>query len=392
MKTLPIILGLWLLLTPALHAGAETNNPGDDPAAVQKQLDALEAEIQKFREMLEATRGERSKLEENLETNEKEISDLLKKIEQIEKDLKSVENKVSALTEQRVDLEHARSEQQALIARQIKAAYKMGRQEFLKVVLNQEDPDEMSRMLTYYDYFNRARTDQVERYKRTISELTRVTTALEVQNRELETNRLTLANEQRSLERARTEKQATLSSLNQEIARTGSLLDVREKDRERLEALLERITAGIINLPTPQDTVPFANRRGDLVLPVVGQVTNRFGSTRSEGKLRWNGVFIEARQGEPVTAVHYGRVVFSDWLRGFGLLLIINHGDGYMSLYGHNQVLYRETGDWVIAGETIATVGDSGGQNRAGLYFEIRHAGKPTDPQLWCKAATAKAA
>lgn len=123
-------------------------------------------------------------------------------------------------------------------------------------------------------------------------------------------------------------------------------------------------------------------------MPIAGRVTNRFGSARSSGKLRWNGVFIEAEPGTPVTAVHYGRVVFSDWLRGFGLLLIVDHGDGYMSLYGHNEVLYRETGDWVTAGETIATVGDTGGQNRSGLYFEIRHAGKPTDPQHWCRVRT----
>ena len=155
---------------------------------------------------------------------------------------------------------------------------------------------------------------------------------------------------------------------------------------ERLQALLDRITASIADLPTPGDTTPFVREKGKLLLPVSGRITDRFGTSRNNGKLRWNGIFIAAPRGAPVRAIHYGRVVFSDWLRGFGLLLIIDHGDGYMSLYGHNQVLYTEVGDWVTAGEIVATVGDTGGQNRAGLYFEIRYKGKPTNPQLWCQA------
>ena len=145
-------------------------------------------------------------------------------------------------------------------------------------------------------------------------------------------------------------------------------------------------------MPIPEDAEPFGAMQGKLYLPVTGRISHRFGNRRNQGKLRWDGVFIDADEGVPVHAVHYGRVVFSDWLRGFGLLVIINHGEGYMSLYGHNQALYRQTGEWVHAGEVIATVGDTGGQSRTGLYFEIRIAGEPSDPQKWCVARAQGAA
>ena len=140
------------------------------------------------------------------------------------------------------------------------------------------------------------------------------------------------------------------------------------------------------------DSIPFESMKGQLMLPVAGTISQSFGADRNIGKMRWRGIFIDAPEGEPVHAVHYGRVVFSDWLRGFGLLLIVNHGKGYMSLYGHNQTINREAGDWVLVGETIATVGNTGGQNKTGLYFEIRIDGTPADPQRWCQTRAGRAA
>ena len=148
----------------------------------------------------------------------------------------------------------------------------------------------------------------------------------------------------------------------------------------------------LANLDAPRSAQPFAGMQGKLLLPVEGRISHRFGNQRNQGTLRWHGIFIDAAEGESVYAVHYGRVVFSDWLRGFGLLMIVSHGEGYMSLYGHNQALFRETGDWVSAGEVIAAVGDSGGQDKTGLYFEIRIDGKPNNPQNWCVTREQRAA
>ena len=254
------------------------------------------------------------------------------------------------------------------------------------MLLNQEDPDEIARMLVYYDYFNKARADQIKLYNRTLAQLEQVSLALADELTLLRENQLALNLERQRLAQAQKEKQATLNTLIARIKAAGSEITRRQQDRSRLEQLLSRLQSRLANIPIPGDATPFSEMRGKLLMPVQGRVAHRFGQRRNQGRMKWQGVLIDAPEGDPVYAVHYGRVVFSDWLRGFGLLLIISHGDGYMSLYGHNQVLYRETGDWVAAGHVVATVGDSGGQNRAGLYFEIRIDGKPSDPQQWCLA------
>jgi septal ring factor EnvC (AmiA/AmiB activator) len=262
----------------------------------------------------------------------------------------------------------------------------------MKVLLNLEDPDKVDRMLTYYDYFNKARAEQIQQYRATIEQLATVKQLLESENRALVDNRARVVEQKQSLQNVRHDKQVTLRQLNQEIVSTGGEIKKLTQNRQELETLLANINLSIEALPSAVDAATFASRRGRMTLPIAGTIVNRYGSQRSSAKLTWNGVFIAADQGEPVQAIHYGRVVFSDWLRGFGLMIIISHGEGYMSLYGHNQVLYKETGDWVSAGDNIAAVGDSGGQSQMGLYFEIRQSGKPTNPQQWCQQKKQRAA
>ncbi len=376
---------LTLLVLICLSATAKAEDEVSQ-AQVEGKLKELEAEISKYKELLENTEGEKSEIEKTLERNEKGISDLINKIEEIEEELDENEDKVSSLRSRQSELLGAKQEQQHYIERQIRAAYEIGNQEYLKVLLNQEDPNEIARMLTYYDYFNEARAEQIQGYNQTLVELDSVTLALTSEMEALRDNRLALDQQRRSLSAAQKEKQATLQALVAQIKSTGTEITKLEQDRGRLEQLLNKLQNSLANIPTPGNATPFSSMRGKLVLPVNGKIAHGFGHQRNQGKLKWQGVFIDAPEGDPVYAVHYGRVVFSDWLRGFGLLMIISHGEGYMSLYGHNQVLYRETGEWVTAGDVVATVGDSGGQNRTGLYFEIRIDGKPSDPQRWCVA------
>ena len=385
----PLIFLLTLSLATMVSATAEQKM---DQAELEKKLQALASEISKFKEMLDKTHGEKSNLESNLEFNEKNINDLLKKIQTIESDLSKGEDKIGRLFNKQKELQRAKSEQQQYIANQIRAAYKIGDQEYLKILLNQEDPSQISRMLTYYDYFNRARAEQVEAYGQTIQQLQNVAVLIGAENQVLVKNRSNLQRQRSVLLGVQEEKRKILIALKKEISTTGKEIEKLVADRQQLELLIQRIQHGVANLSTPTNVVPFASLKGQLLLPVAGKITHRFGNRRNAGKLRWTGLFINAPEGDPVYAVHYGRVVFSDWLRGFGLLTIINHGEGYMSLYGHNQVLYRVTGDWVTAGETIATVGNSGGQQNPGLYFEIRVAGKTADPQSWCMARAKRAA
>ena len=265
-------------------------------------------------------------------------------------------------------------------------------QQYLKVLLNQEDPDALARMLVYYDYFNEARASQINQYNEVLTELEQVSADLNLTVQALASNHQALQDERSALASAQHQKKLSLQALRHQIRSTGTEISKLEGDRDHLEKLLTHIVNQLTEMPERFDGTPFASMRGQLVLPVVGNVLATFGKKRNAGKLRWEGLLIEADEGQPVYAVHHGRVVFSDWLRGFGLLLIISHGEGYMSLYGHNQALYLDTGDWVSAGDLIATVGDSGGQTKPGLYFEIRIKGKPSDPQQWCVARSQRAA
>jgi septal ring factor EnvC (AmiA/AmiB activator) len=380
---------LFLALLPVISAQAEQSGSQGE---IEARLKALEKEISNYKETLDSTEGQKSVVEATLERNEQRINKLINEIDTIEKELDTTNDKVSSLTERQKELLTVKSEQQYYIEQQVRAAYEIGSQEYLKVLLNQEDPNEIARMLTYYDYFNQARSRQIESYNLTLLDLDRVTQELAEETVVLESQRRDLGAQQKSLASVQKEKQMTLKALISQISTTGSALLKLEQNRGRLEQLLDKLEESLANLDAPRSAQPFAGMQGKLQLPVEGRISHRFGNQRNQGKLRWHGIFIDAAEGESVYAVHYGRVVFSDWLRGFGLLMIISHGEGYMSLYGHNQALFRETGDWVSAGEVIAAVGDSGGQDKTGLYFEIRIDGKPNNPQNWCVTREQRAA
>ena len=380
---------LFLALLPVISAQAEQSG---SQVEIEARLKALEKEISNYKETLDSTQGQKSEIEATLERNEQGINKLINEIDGIEKELETTNDRVSWLTERQKELLTVKSEQQYYIEQQVRAAYEIGSQEYLKVLLNQEDPNEIARMLTYYDYFNQARSRQIESYNLTLLDLDRVTQELAEETVVLESQRRALGAQQKSLANVQKEKQMTLKALISQISTTGSALLKLEQNRGRLEQLLDKLEESLANLDAPRSAQPFAGMQGKLQLPVEGKISHRFGNQRNQGKLRWHGIFIDAAEGESVYAVHYGRVVFSDWLRGFGLLMIISHGEGYMSLYGHNQALFRETGDWVSAGEVIAAVGDSGGQDKTGLYFEIRIDGKPNNPQNWCVTREQRAA
>lgn len=351
---------------------------------IQQKIDSLMKEISEYQETLKSSSEEKRSIEKSLEENEKKIGDLIKKIEMTEGNIQKKEKKIGELGYKEQELMKSKDEQKELITHHIKSAYMLGKQEYLKLLLNQEDPHQISRMLTYYDYMNKERIGQIEKFTLTIDELAQVRESLTLAKNQLYTQRSLLEEQHHSLTKTQTKRQESLDELNEIIAATNSEIEEKLSNRQRLESLLDKITASIANLPTPEEILPFGDMKGKLQLPIQGNITEKYGDLRNEGKLKWNGLYISASRGTPVHAVHYGRIVFADWLRGFGLLMIISHGEGYMSLYGHNQLLYKEAGDWISAGELIAKAGDSGGQQSTGLYFEIRQEGKPLDPLLWC--------
>jgi len=274
--------------------------------------------------------------------------------------------------------------QNSAVSEQLAAAYKMGEQESIKLLLNQEDPQQLARLLKYYNYVLDARNEKIAQYLTDVGKLSTVQGEMIKQKRSLASAKAQLEKDQQQLLATSKRRQTALKQLNASLQNDKSKLNKLLKERGELEELLKNVR-GVVKkmaLATPPGGQSFASQKGMLRWPLKGKVAHSFGSQRS-GSLRWDGWLIGASIGEPVAAVHDGQVIFSNYMRGFGLLIILNHGDGYMTLYAHNEELLKDTGDWVLSNETIARAGDTGGLDNPALYFEIRKKGQPADPKKW---------
>ncbi len=370
---------LLLILGVALAAGA-SGDEGDK----RERLEALEQQIAELQEEVRQRHGELDSLQAELRDREMAMAEVTRRIGELDQKVQELESELAKLRQRREDLVGEKERQQKYVARELESAYRIGRSEPFKLLLNQEDPQKLARTLRYYRYFADARREKIEGFLATLEELSEVEQSILTNQQSLRDSRRSLAEQRSELAARQEERRAALAQINASLDTDRKRLEALQQERKELEALLARLEEAIQNL-APEDTEPFAERRGKLAWPVTGPVEAAFGSRRA-GSLRWTGWLIGAEAGEPVQAVHPGRVVFSDYLRGHGLVLIIDHSDGYLSLYAHNQVLLQEMGDWVRKGEILARVGNSGGLEKSALYFEIRHNGKPQDPRIWLGA------
>ena len=271
------------------------------------------------------------------------------------------------------------------LARYVRAAYSTGRQDRFKLLLNQENPASVSRALTYYAYFNRERSERIDALATDLRQLADIKESIDRDTRRIAALRADKAAARRRHDGERNRRRRVIEQLAKTLDTQGARLERLRQDEAKLAELVAGLAKELADIPPATDRqTPFRSLKGKLPWPSAGTVRYRFGTPRANGDLSWKGVLVKARPGTPIRAVSHGRVAFADWLRGFGLLMIIEHGDGYMSLYGHSETLFKEVGDWVDGGELIARVGDSGGRDTSGLYFEIRHRGTPVDPMRWC--------
>jgi septal ring factor EnvC (AmiA/AmiB activator) len=273
-------------------------------------------------------------------------------------------------------------ERQALRA-QIRAAYVLGRQERLKLLLRQGEPESVGRALIYYDYLHAARGRRISTYSGELEALRALQADINRHRAEIEVLQNTQAEELVAQQAVLRERQEVLATLQHRLAGNQNTLRVLERDEAALRNLVKELQTALRELERGRQKAPFAARRGKMELPVLGELTIGHGEQPAARVAGAQGVTLVAAAGTEIRAVHGGQVVFADWLNGFGLLLIIDHGEEYLSIYAHNQSLYRRVGDWVGMGDVIATVGNSGGQPRAALYFEIRHRGAALDPLSW---------
>ncbi|MEJ2531670.1 MAG: peptidoglycan DD-metalloendopeptidase family protein [Halioglobus sp.] len=374
-----LVLALLLACLPlAVHAQS-------DEEKARAQLRELQRDIQRINSEIASASARRDTLQAQLREAEKALGTLQRQIAGNRESIAERKSELEQLQRQRAEQQAAREEQEARVAAEMRAAWQMGRRGELKVLLSQEDPHAVARAMGYYRYLFEARNELLTRYRDTLAKLATLEQQIDTALGQLQSRQQTLEEQQQKLVAASKNRESAVARLNATISGSSAQLRKLEEDRKELEGLLKAIEEAVVNLQVPDNYQPFREARGKMPWPLQGKPSNRFGKPRNEGKMRWQGVNIPAKEGTPVTAIHHGRVVFADWLRGSGLLLIIDHGEGYMSLYAHNQSLLREVGEWVTAGSPIGTVGRSGGQDAAALYFEIRHQGKPVDPATWCR-------
>ncbi|WP_313298141.1 murein hydrolase activator EnvC [Pseudomonas sp.] len=427
-----IPIALSCLLSPAF---------ADERAQTQQQLDATRQDIAELKKTLGKLQEEKAGVQKDLKSTETDIGNLEKQVEALQQELKKTEGELERLDTEKKKLQSARVEQQRLIAIQARSAYQNnGREEYLKLLLNQQNPEKFARTLSYYDYLSKARLEQLNAFNQTLRQLAGVEHDIARQQQQLLAQRSDLDSRREALNAERSKRQQVLAKLNSDVKDRDQKLQARQQDQADLAKVLKTIEetlarqareaeqarqkallaqqeaekrrqqealAARANNDTPPAEPPkkarttlgplvssdganyggaFSAARGKLPWPVNGRLLARFGDARgSDARAKWDGVMIGASPGTQVRAVHGGRVVFADWLRGAGLLVILDHGNGYLSLYGHNQSLLKSAGDIVKAGDAISTVGDSGGQDSAGLYFAIRQQGRPTDPSQWCR-------
>ncbi|MFQ5994594.1 MAG: murein hydrolase activator EnvC family protein [Acidiferrobacterales bacterium] len=355
----------------------------DEQAA---QLERVRAQIKTLQRELNEAVQERDSEREQLRAIESRIGRLLNELRQLDGRLKAQQNKLSRLEVQRKEAFADLRVQKSGLERQLRAAYVMGRQEYIKMLLNQDDPATFSRVLTYYRYLNSARINQIGRIEAALSRIRQLEDAIQERTRELEALQAAQLERKRELEASRARRTQVLARLGRQVQDHTRAIARLRRDERHLEQLLERLQDYLAKLPLePAPGGRFRDYKGRLPLPAKGQILARYGAPKKIGKMRWKGLFLAGREGQNVISVARGRVAFADWLRGFGLLLILEHGDGYMTLYGHNQSLYTRVGDWVEAGQVIASMGSTGDAPAPGVYFEIREKGRPQDPLRWCR-------
>lgn len=366
-----------LLVLPALAAGDTKARS----AATEADLASVRRQIERISEQASRAAVERDRLARELGRAEQSVAEARRGVEGVRRERVERSRQRSVLAAERREREASLAAERQQLAGQIRAAYLIGREEPLRLLLNQRDPARAGRMFTYYGYFGRARAAQIARIEEHVASLAQLDLELEAEEQRMAELEGRQRQELGRLEQARAQRSTVLASLDAESRSRTLQLERLKREQGALEALLRELRRALERLP-PDAGGAFAKLRGRLAWPVSGRILASFGESRAGG-LRWQGMLLGVERGVPVRAIYQGRVAYADWLPGLGLLVIVDHGQGYLSLYGHNEQLYRKVGERVATGDTLAAAGDSGGRSRPELYFEIRSGSRPVDPRPW---------
>lgn len=368
---------------------------GSAHASQQDELANLRKRITGLQQELEKTSESRSEVADALRESERAISDSNRRLAELAQQRRDADQTLGQLHQQARQLEQDMHGQQALLGKMLYQQYMGGKQEYLKLLLNNHDPNQVAREMQYYEYIARGQAAWLKTLRANLAQLQAVTAQTRQKSAEIAALQAEQNSQKQALEKEKRNHQQVLGRIALQLKQQRREIGRLQHDENRLAQLVDRLSKmlaqpkgkGVFRndkLPDDRfDGSPFEQLKGKLNLPVKGVVSNKFGSARPDSTVLWKGLFLRAAANQPVKAIAAGRVVFADWLRGFGNLLIMDHGKGYMSLYGNNETLYKQVGDVLRGGDTVAAVGNSGGNDDSGLYFELRHEGTPLDPLKW---------
>ena len=378
-------VALLCLLVCLLGSGEALAKREPTPAQKEAELKRVNARIEKIRKSVNKDIEQRDTLSAQLRDAELAVQSAARELEDLRAQRVAAQTRLRDLEKEAALVEKELDAERDALAGELRAAYINGREEQLKLLLNQEDPAGFGRMLVYYGYFGRARADRIAGIRDKLEHLALVREKISAETQRLEDLESQQERKLAQLEAAKTDRGKAVSAISSQIKSQGGQLKRLKSQANALEKLIADLRKALERAPVAS-TAPFEPLRGQLPWPVQqGKVLARFGQPRADGSLRWQGMLIGTERGARVRAPFQGRVAYADWLPGMGLMLVLDHGSGYMSLYGHNEELYGKVGQSVKAGDVIGSVGDSGGHNQPALYFEVRKGREPVNPEIWLK-------
>ncbi len=358
----------------------------DNAAAKQQQLDALRARLAKVEAGREADLRRRGALQTDLRQSERGIAKLSRQVADLDRQMAPAQGRLNQLQRQQADRQAALNAQKTALAAEMQAAFMEGRDSQLRLMLDAEDPATVGRLLAYYDYLNQARAARIVAVRSELAQLAALDAEIGKQLAGLKSLRDSRGQALVDLQQQSAARRQLIAQIDSSIRSRDAQITRLKRDQQALQALVDDLRQALDDIPAGlEKNRRFAKSRGRLLWPVNGKLVSRYGEPRAGGHMHWEGDLIAAPVGTPVRAVSYGRVVYADWMPHFGMLVILDHGDGYLSIYAHNQSIARQVGDWVQAGDTIAQLGESGGQEQSALYFELRHGKDTLDPRRWCR-------
>ncbi len=375
------ILLLICLLAASVAVLADEQS-GELAKVKERELEQVRERISDLKKSMDRAAEDRDRLTGELQEIEIKISEQRLRIGEMEREQRYTENKKAALDADLEQREAHLDAESGELANQVRAAYMSGSQEKIKLLLNQRDPATLGRLMAYYRYLNDYRAENITAVVGQIRRLDELRSEIAAESARLSALAKKRYAELTELNASQEQRQTLLVGLRDRIKIEGKEVDRLAAQENDLTRLIAELTSILSDYPISSEQ-PFSRHKGKLTWPIAGTLLHDFGQPRVGGRIKWNGVVLAAPPGREVRSVYHGRIAFADWLAGMGLLVIVDHGEGYMTLYGYNETILKNTGDWVAPGDVIATVGDSGGQSQTSLYFELRRGTKPINPRVW---------